>query len=111
MHAGLDAAADRLIGIKMSRDVRSRHLRLLDDGFELAAREAEKMDRVGRRGAAAVRHDLDEIRAALDLFARRAANFVDPVANASERAQPMPRSRREPIIVAPAKIRVSAGLA
>jgi hypothetical protein len=69
------------------------------------------MDRVGWRGAAAVRHDLDEVRTALDLLACRAANLVDAVANAPERAEPMLRSRRQPIVVAPAKIRVPAGLA
>ena len=69
------------------------------------------MDRVGRRGDAAIGHDLDEVGAALDLLARGAAHLVDAVAEAAERAERDGGSPARPVVVAAAEIGMAAGLA
>lgn len=69
------------------------------------------MYRVGRRGTAAIGHDLDEIGAAFQLLAGGAANLGLTVADAAERAEAMARRRREPVVIAAAEIGMAAGLA
>ncbi len=108
VHPAFDGTRNRLIGVEMRRDIGAGVARLLDDGADLLAREAEEVDRVGRRGDAAIGHDLDEIGAVLDLLARRAAHLVHPVADPAHRAE-LP-VRLGPVLVAAAEISVSAGL-
>jgi hypothetical protein len=61
------------------------HSGFFDDCSKFRSAEAQEMDRVGRRCAAAIRHDLDEIGAALQFFAGGTPDLVDAVADAAER--------------------------
>ena len=47
------------------------------------------MDRIGRRGDAAIRHDLDELRALAQFLARGEPHIVDTIDDAPEIAEPL----------------------
>ena len=93
MNATIDRSCDRVVGIEMSRYVEAGVFRLFDRRAHLVARIAKRVDRIVGRGDAAIRHDLDETRAALDFLTRRLAHAIDPVGEAAKRADPVGKRR------------------
>ena len=108
--AAIDGAGDRLVGVEVRRDVGAGIGRLLDHRLDLVDREAERVDRVVGRGDAAIRHDLDEMGAGLELFARGAAAGVDAVDETAERPE---TAGEHPVAVVEtmAHVAMTAGLA
>ena len=111
MDAAFDHAPDRRVRIDVRRHIGAGTGRLVHDGEDFLARVAKEMDRIGRRGAAAVRHDFHEVCPALDLFACGAAHFIDPISNAPEGSQSEAGLRRRPVVETSSIITVAAGLA
>ena len=110
MDAAFDGAGDRLVGVEMGGDIGMRVAGLLDDRLDLGARELEDMNRIGRRGDAAIGHDLDEARALPEFVARGLADGFEAVAEAAERAEPIGEIVGGAAVIAAAEVGVAAGL-
>lgn len=79
VHAKLDATADRIVGMTVSRNILLVSLHLFNDGSNFIVRILGNMDGIRWRGDTTGRHELNEVRSMPQFLTHRKSEVLDPI--------------------------------